>query len=63
MQNEIDSTTAIHRRATVIDAHADILLPSTDKRFFMPDGGSRIELWRLIKGEINAVVLSLAALP
>ena len=54
---------AVHRRALVLDGHADILLPSTPARYYLPDGGSRISLDRLTQGGVDAIVLSLAVGP
>lgn len=53
----------IHRRALVLDGHADILLPATPARYYLPDGGSRISLDRLTQGGVDAIVLSLAVGP
>ncbi len=53
----------IHAKALVLDGHADILLPATPKRYFLPDGGSRVDLPHLKAGGIDAVVLSVAVGP
>ncbi|WP_427789125.1 dipeptidase [Brevundimonas diminuta] len=54
---------AVHRRALVLDGHADVLLPSTPARYWLPDGGSRVDLDHLTRGQVDAVVLSLAVGP
>lgn len=54
---------AVHQRATVIDGHVDVLLPSTPRRYYLPDGGDRADLARLTQGGVDAVVLSLAVGP
>lgn len=54
---------AVHRRALVLDGHADILLPSTPQRYYLPDGGSRADLDHLTRGGVDAIVLSLAVGP
>jgi membrane dipeptidase len=46
-----------------LDSHADILLPSTPKRYFLADGGSRVDLAHLTAGGIDAVVLAVAVGP
>lgn len=54
---------AVHRRALVLDGHADILLPSTPARYYLPGGGSRTDLDHLTRGGVDAIVLSLAVGP
>lgn len=54
---------AVHRRALVLDGHADILLPSTPARYWLPGGGSRVDLDHLTRGQVDAVVLSLSVGP
>ncbi len=51
---------AVHRRALVLDGHADVLLPSTPARYWLPGGGSRVDLDHLTRGQVDAVVLSLS---
>ncbi|CUS43871.1 Putative dipeptidase, pyoverdin biosynthesis PvdM [hydrothermal vent metagenome] len=58
-----DRAVGIHRRVLTLDSHADVLLPSTPKRYFLPDGGSRADLKRLIAGGVDAVVLAVAVGP
>src|SRR6218665_181304 len=54
---------AIHDRILVLDSHADVLLPSTPKRYYLPDGGSRAALPHLEKGGVDAIVLAVAVGP
>ncbi len=54
---------AVHDRILVLDSHADVLLPSTPKRYFLPDGGSRADLPHLEKGGVDAIVLAVAVGP
>ncbi len=53
----------VHTRALVLDSHADILLPSTPARYYLPGGGSRADLDHLTRGGVDAVVFSLAVGP
>lgn len=53
----------VHARALVLDGHADVLLPSTPRRYYLADGGSRVDLTRLKAGGVDAVVLSVAVGP
>lgn len=62
-QVAVDQAAAIHARVLTLDSHADVLLPSTPKRYFLPDGGSRVDLRHLTAGGIDAVVLSVAVGP
>lgn len=54
---------AVHQRALILDGHADILLPSTPARYYLPGGGSRADLDHLTRGGVDAIVLSLAVGP
>lgn len=54
---------AVHERVLVLDGHADVLLPSTNARYYAPGGGSRVDLARLTSGGVDAVVLSVAVGP
>jgi len=53
----------VHRNALVLDGHADILIESTPRRYYLPDGTSRVSLERLKQGGVDAVVLALAVGP
>lgn len=54
---------AVHRDALVLDGHADVLLPTTPQRYYLPGGGSRVDLDHLTRGGVDAVVLSVAVGP
>jgi membrane dipeptidase len=54
---------AIHAAVLTLDSHADVLLPSTPKRYYAPDGGSRVSLDKLAAGGLDAIVLSVAVGP
>lgn len=54
---------AIHNAVLALDSHADVLLPSTSKRYYAPDGGSRVSLEKLKAGGVDALVLSVAVGP
>lgn len=58
-----EKSAAIHDRILVLDSHADVLLPSTPKRYYLPDGGSRVDLPHLEKGGVDAIVLAVAVGP
>lgn len=62
-QTPTPDAAAIHQRALVLDSHADILLPSTPARYYLPGGGSRADLDHLTRGGVDAVVFSLAVGP
>lgn len=57
------SSEDVHRRVLVLDGHADVLLPSTPERYWLPGGGSRVDLDHLTRGGVDAVVLSVAVGP
>lgn len=54
---------AIHQRVFAIDAHADVLLPTTPPQYFAPGGSSRTDLDKLRRGGIGAVALAIAVGP
>lgn len=54
---------AIHAAVLTLDSHADILLPATPKRYYLPDGGSRTSIDKLTAGGVDAIVLSVAVGP
>lgn len=54
---------AVHDRILVLDSHADVLLPSTPKRYHLQGGGSRADLPQLEKGGVDAIVLAVAVGP
>lgn len=53
----------IHKRILTLDAHADVLLPSSPPSSYLPDGGSRADLNHLSKGGVDAIVLAVAVGP
>ncbi len=53
----------IHRQSLVLDAHADIVLPSTSKTYLGADGLSKVAPAKLRAGGIGAVVMSVAVGP
>lgn len=62
-QESADKATAIHERILVLDSHADVLLPSTPKRYYLSGTDSRVDLPRLEKGGVDAIVLAVAVGP
>lgn len=53
----------VHAKALVLDGHADVLLPETPRRYYLPGGGSRVDVPHLKAGGVDAVVLSVAVGP
>jgi membrane dipeptidase len=53
----------VHRASFVLDAHADIVLPSTSKSYLGSDGRSKVAPEKLRQGGVDAVVLSVAVGP
>lgn len=53
----------IHTAAIVIDAHADIALPETSPLYLGSDGLSKVALDKISAGEMDVVLMSLAAGP
>lgn len=62
-QESADNAAAIHERILVLDSHADVLLPSTPKRYYLGGTDSRVDLPRLEKGGVDAIVLAVAVGP
>nr|WP_314435618.1 membrane dipeptidase [uncultured Brevundimonas sp.] len=60
---QVQNAEAVHRSALVLDGHADVLLPSTPERYYLPNHGSRVDLDHLTQGGVDAVVLSVAVGP
>ncbi|MCD9004750.1 dipeptidase [Luteimonas sp. XNQY3] len=54
---------AVHDAVLAFDGHADLLLPETPKRYYLPDGGKRTTLERLQRGGVDAIVFSIAVGP
>jgi len=53
----------IHQQALVLDAHADIVTPTTSANFLSADGLSKVDVSKLKKGGVDAVVMSVAVAP
>ena len=53
----------IHQESLVLDAHADIVLPSTSPTYLAKDGLSKVDPTKLIAGNMGAVVMSVAVSP
>lgn len=62
-QSASASPEEVHRRVLALDGHADVLLPSTPERYWLPGGGSRVDLDHLTRGGVDAIVLSVAVGP
>src|ERR1700710_946640 len=54
---------AIHDKVLKLDAHTDVLLPSTPKRYWQEDGTSFTDVAKLDRGGINALALAIAVGP
>ncbi len=54
---------AIHADAVVIDAHADIVIPSTSLSYLGEGGVSKVSPEKLIAGGVDAVVMAVAVGP
>lgn len=50
----------VHRRAFPLDAHADVLLPSTNQRYYGKDGGWQTDFDKLVRGGVATIVYSVA---
>jgi len=53
----------VHQAAITIDAHADIVLPETSPLYLGGDGRSKVSIEKLQAGQIDAVIMSVAAGP
>ncbi len=53
----------VHDAVLVLDGHADVLLPDTPQRYYLPDGGKRTSFERLQQGGVDAIVFSIAVGP
>ncbi len=58
-----ESAHAIHQQSLVLDAHADIVVPSTATNFLSADGLSKVDPSKLKAGGVGAVVMSIAVGP
>lgn len=57
------STAEIHEAILVLDAHADIVIPSTSRAYMSADGTSKVGLTKMRTGGVDAVVMSVAVGP
>ncbi|MFK8047814.1 MAG: dipeptidase [Halioglobus sp.] len=57
------SVEAIHSKALVLDAHADIEIPGRESRYVGPDGRSKVEPSKMEAGGVDAVVMAIAVGP
>jgi membrane dipeptidase len=58
-----DEAASVHDRVLVLDSHADVLLPSTPKRYYLGGTESRVDLPHLERGGVDAIVLAVAVGP
>ena len=54
---------AIHKKALVLDAHADIEIPGKESRYAGADGLSQVAPFKMRKGGVDAVVMAVAVGP
>ncbi|MFK7863783.1 MAG: dipeptidase, partial [Pseudohongiellaceae bacterium] len=57
------SVSDIHQKALVLDAHADIVIPSTSASFLSEDGLSQVDPSKMREGGVDSVVMSIAVGP
>ena len=53
----------IHQASLVLDAHADIVIPSTSASYLSADGSSKVSPAKMRAGGVDAVVMSVAVGP
>ncbi|MEM9623275.1 MAG: membrane dipeptidase, partial [Pseudomonadota bacterium] len=56
-------TAGLHARTMVIDGHADIEIEGRESPYVGADGKSKVAPQKLLAGQVDAVVLSIAASP
>jgi membrane dipeptidase len=59
----VESARAIHQESLALDAHADIVVPSTAANFLSADGSSKVSPEKLKAGGVGAVVMAIAVGP
>ncbi|GAB5483396.1 MAG: pyoverdine-tailoring dipeptidase-like protein PvdM [Parasphingorhabdus sp.] len=59
----VERAREIHQQSLVLDAHADIVLPSTSKTYLGADGLSKVAPAKLRAGGVDAVIMSVAVGP
>ena len=57
------SAADIHESSLVLDAHADIVIPSTSRAYMSADGTSKVAPAKMRAGGVDAVVMSVAVGP
>ena len=57
------SAAQIHAATLVLDAHADIVIPSTSRAYMSADGSSKVVPAKMRAGGVDAVVMSVAVGP
>jgi membrane dipeptidase len=57
------SAAEIHESSLVLDAHADIVIPSTSRAYMSADGTSKVDPAKMRAGGVDAVVMSVAVGP
>ena len=57
------SAAEIHESSLVLDAHADIVIPSTSRAYMSTDGTSKVDPKKMRAGGVDAVVMSVAVGP
>ncbi|MFT4814692.1 MAG: membrane dipeptidase [Pseudohongiellaceae bacterium] len=57
------SAAYIHESSLVLDAHADIVIPSTSRAYMSADGTSKVDPAKMRAGGVDAVVMSVAVGP
>jgi len=57
------SAAQIHAATLVLDAHADIVIPSTSRAYMSADGSSKVDPAKMRAGGVDAVVMSVAVGP
>ena len=61
--NAAPSVAEVHAASLVLDAHADIVIPSTSRAYMSADGSSKVDLAKMRAGGVDAVVMSVAVGP
>ncbi len=59
----LENARAVHQQSLVLDAHADIVIPSTPANFLSTDGLSKVDPTKLKAGGVGAVVMAIAVGP
>lgn len=54
---------SVHQSTLVLDAHADIVIPSTSRGYISDDGSSKVDPEKMRIGGVDAVVMSIAVGP